>query len=83
MSTSDPTFLTHAELAAHLHKSTRAIYAWHAADLITGYDDNGTIKFNLEAVELAMRMNPRRMRDGRKRGRGSVKPMPVRAEVAE
>lgn len=75
-----PTFLTLAELAAHLHKSQRAIYLWHDHGLIDGYDDNGTIKYNLEAVELAMKMNPRKMRDGRKRGtKGIVKSMPIQA----
>lgn len=74
------TYLTRAELAAHFNKSERSIYLWHDRGYIDGYDDDGTIKFNLEAVELAMKMNPRIMRDGRKRGKnGVVKPMPIHA----
>lgn len=74
------TFVTRAELAAHFNKSERTIYLWHDRGLIEGYDDRGTIKYNLEAVELAMKLNPRAMRDGRKRGtNGVVKPMPITA----
>ncbi|MEX8031899.1 hypothetical protein AB6V29_02585 [Microbacterium sp. 20-116] len=77
------TYLTHSELAAHYNNTVRTIYSWHERGLIEGFDDDGTIKFHLEAVDLAMRMNPRAMRDGRRRGRGVVKPMPVRAEVVD
>lgn len=74
------TFLNRAELAAYFNVSERTTFHWHDRGYIDGYDDNGTIKFNLEAVELAMKMNPGAMRDGRKRGsNGVVKPMPIQA----
>ncbi|MFB4350432.1 hypothetical protein [Microbacterium sp. CR_7] len=75
-----PTFLTKAELAATIQRSTRTIELWLRKGYITGYrDEDGTLKFHLEAVELAMSLQPFKMRDGRKRGSGTVVPMPIQA----
>lgn len=81
MASANPTHGTHAEVAERFNKSIRTIYSWHERGLIDGYDDNGTIKFNFAAVELALKMYPARMRDGRRRGRGIIKPMPIQAEA--
>lgn len=77
-------YVTKAELAAHFQVSTRTVDSWHGRGFVTGYRDlDGAMRFNLQAVELAMRMNPFSMRDGRKRGkRGVVVPMPVPGEGA-
>ena len=78
-------YLTKAELAAELQVGLRTIDSWHSRGLITAYrDDNRVLRFNLAAVELAMAMNPHKMRDGRRRGvAGKIVPMPVEAEGVE
>lgn len=76
----NPTFLTKSELASTVQRSARTIELWLRKGYITGYrDEHGTLKFHLEAVELAMNMQPYKMRDGRKRGSGNIVPMPIQA----
>lgn len=75
-----PTYLTKAELADTIKRSTRTIELWLRKGYITGYrDGHGTLKFHLEAVELAMSLQPYKMRDGRTRGSGKIVPMPIQA----
>jgi hypothetical protein len=78
------TYLSKSALAAHFHINPRTVDLWHSKGFITGYVGDEGIEYNLEAVELAMRMNPFSMRDGRKRGKqGRVVPKPVQAETVE
>lgn len=78
------TYLSKSALAAHLQINPRTVDLWHSKGFITGFVGDAGVEYHLEAVELAMSMNPFSMRDGRKRGaRGRVVPKPVRAEVVD
>lgn len=74
-------YLSKAELAAVIQRSPRTLDNWHSRGYITAFrSSDGTLLFDLDAVELAMRMRPFEMRDGRKRGaHGSIVPLPVSA----